>query len=81
MIGSTVTKTVILRLCLDDVTLNFGYRIGPFEVKSALIKHDAGAESAVVSSQDDKKRGIIFKGMPPVFGLERESYTAEWFFL
>ena len=31
---------------------DFRYRIGPFEVESALIEHDAVAEAAVVSSPD-----------------------------
>ncbi|RYD02202.1 hypothetical protein N752_26205 [Desulforamulus aquiferis] len=35
----------------DDVILAAGYRIGPFEVESALIEHEAVAESAVVASQ------------------------------
>lgn len=36
----------------DDVILSAGYRIGPFEVESALIEHAAVLESAVVSSPD-----------------------------
>lgn len=44
----------------DDVILSAGYRIGPFEVESALIEHPAVAESAVVSSPD-KKRGEVVK--------------------
>jgi acyl-coenzyme A synthetase/AMP-(fatty) acid ligase len=44
----------------DDVILSAGYRIGPFEVESALIEHQAVAESAVVSSPD-KTRGEIVK--------------------
>ena len=31
----------------------YSYRIGPFEVESALLEHSAVAESAVVSSPDD----------------------------
>ena len=34
----------------DDVILSAGYRIGPFEVESALLEHAAVAESAVVAS-------------------------------
>ena len=34
----------------DDVIISAGYRIGPFEVESALIEHPAVAESAVVAS-------------------------------
>jgi acetyl-CoA synthetase/medium-chain acyl-CoA synthetase len=44
----------------DDVILSAGYRIGPFEVESALIEHPAVAESAVVSSPD-KIRGEVVK--------------------
>ena len=36
----------------DDVIISAGYRIGPFEVESALIEHPAVAESAVVASPD-----------------------------
>ncbi|XP_052814931.1 acyl-coenzyme A synthetase ACSM3, mitochondrial-like isoform X2 [Mya arenaria] len=36
----------------DDVILSSGYRIGPFEVESALMEHPAVLESAVVSSPD-----------------------------
>ncbi len=44
----------------DDVILSSGYRIGPFEVESALIEHEAVAESAVVASPD-KDRGEVVK--------------------
>ncbi len=43
----------------DDVILSAGYRIGPFEVESALIEHPAVAESAVVSSPDDQRGEIV----------------------
>ncbi|MCG8414917.1 MAG: AMP-binding protein [Pseudomonadales bacterium] len=43
----------------DDVILSAGYRIGPFEVESALIEHDAVAESAVVSSPDETRGEIV----------------------
>lgn len=36
----------------DDVILSSGYRIGPFEVESALLEHPAIKESAVVPSPD-----------------------------
>ena len=44
----------------DDVIISAGYRIGPFEVESALIEHPAVAESAVVASPDEM-RGTIVK--------------------
>ncbi|NOK13649.1 acyl-CoA synthetase [Corallococcus exercitus] len=38
----------------DDVIKTSGYRVGPFEVESALIEHPAVAESAVIGVPDDK---------------------------
>lgn len=55
----------------DDVILTSGYRIGPFEVESALIEHPAVAESAVVSSPDET-RGEIVKA----FVILAPGYTA-----
>ncbi|MDD1712527.1 MAG: AMP-binding protein [Methanoregulaceae archaeon] len=44
----------------DDVIKASGYRIGPFEVESALLEHPAVAEAAVVGSPDPI-RGMIVK--------------------
>lgn len=44
----------------DDVVKSSGYRVGPFEVESALVKHPAVVEAAVVSSPDPV-RGAILK--------------------
>jgi acetyl-CoA synthetase/medium-chain acyl-CoA synthetase len=44
----------------DDVIISAGYRIGPFEVESALLEHAAVAESAVVASPH-AIRGTIVK--------------------
>ncbi|MCD6573407.1 MAG: AMP-binding protein [Thermoplasmata archaeon] len=44
----------------DDVIKASGYRIGPFEVEDALVKHPAVMEAAVVASPD-KIRGNIVK--------------------
>ena len=43
----------------DDVILSAGYRIGPFEVESALLEHDAVAESAVVSTPDEMRGELV----------------------
>uniref|UniRef100_A0A803YEK0 medium-chain acyl-CoA ligase n=1 Tax=Meleagris gallopavo TaxID=9103 RepID=A0A803YEK0_MELGA len=43
----------------DDVINSAGYRIGPFEVESALIEHPAVAESAVVSSPDPIRGEVV----------------------
>jgi medium-chain acyl-CoA synthetase len=43
----------------DDVILSSGYRIGPFEVESALFEHPAVAESAVVASPDPTRGEVV----------------------
>jgi acetyl-CoA synthetase/medium-chain acyl-CoA synthetase len=43
----------------DDVIISAGYRIGPFEVESALIEHKAVAESAVVASPDETRGEVV----------------------
>jgi len=43
----------------DDVIKASGYRIGPFEVESALLEHPAVAESAVVGSPDPIRGQIV----------------------
>jgi acetyl-CoA synthetase len=62
----------------DDVIKSAGYRIGPFEVESAILKHPAVAEAAVVG-KPDTLRGQIVKayvvlkpGRTAQHGLETE---------
>lgn len=43
----------------DDVIISAGYRIGPFEVESALLEHPAVVESAVVASPDPDRGEIV----------------------
>lgn len=43
----------------DDVITSSGYRIGPFEVESALIEHDAVVEAAVVGKPDPQRTEIV----------------------
>lgn len=43
----------------DDVIISAGYRIGPFEVESALIEHPAVAEAAVVAKPDPERGSIV----------------------
>jgi acyl-coenzyme A synthetase/AMP-(fatty) acid ligase len=43
----------------DDVIISAGYRIGPFEVESALVEHAAVAEAAVVAAPDDERGSIV----------------------
>jgi acyl-coenzyme A synthetase/AMP-(fatty) acid ligase len=58
----------------DDVILSAGYRIGPFEVESALIEHKAVAESAVVSSPDETRGEVVkaFVILTPGFNASDE---------
>ncbi len=62
----------------DDVILSAAYRIGPFEVESALLEHPAVTESAAVG-KPDPDRGQIVKafvvlrpGVAPSDGLAAE---------
>jgi len=43
----------------DDVIKSSDFRIGPFEVESALIEHDSVAESAVVGVPDPKRHQLV----------------------
>src|SRR5215216_1328400 len=43
----------------DDVILSAGYRIGPFEVESVLIEHQAVVESAVVPAPDVDRGSVV----------------------
>jgi acetyl-CoA synthetase/medium-chain acyl-CoA synthetase len=43
----------------DDVIISAGYRIGPFEVESALVEHPAVVEAAVVATPDPVRGDIV----------------------
>jgi acetyl-CoA synthetase len=43
----------------DDVIISAGYRIGPFEVESALVSHPAVSEAAVVAAPDDERGSVV----------------------
>jgi acyl-coenzyme A synthetase/AMP-(fatty) acid ligase len=43
----------------DDVIISAGYRIGPFEVESALVSHPAVAEAAVVAAPDEERGQVV----------------------
>jgi acetyl-CoA synthetase len=43
----------------DDVIKSAGYRIGPFEVESAILRHPAVAEAAVVGVPDALRGQIV----------------------
>jgi acyl-coenzyme A synthetase/AMP-(fatty) acid ligase len=62
----------------DDVIISAGYRIGPFEVESALVAHAAVAEAAVVAAPDAERGSVVRAvvvlrdGYAPDDGLKRE---------
>lgn len=43
----------------DDVIKSSGYRIGPFEVESALMEHGSVVESAAVASPDPVRGAVV----------------------
>jgi acyl-coenzyme A synthetase/AMP-(fatty) acid ligase len=43
----------------DDVIISSGYRIGPFEVESALVSHPAVAEAAAVAAPDPERGSVV----------------------
>ena len=56
----------------DDVIISAGYRIGPFEVESALIEHPDVVEAAAVAAPHPD-RGSIVKA----FVVTREGVTRD----
>jgi len=43
----------------DDIILSSGYRIGPFEVESALLTHPAVAEAAAIAAPDPERGAVV----------------------
>jgi acetyl-CoA synthetase len=62
----------------DDVIVSAGYRIGPFEVESALVAHPAVAEAAAVAAPDPERGAVVRAvvvlrdGFSPTPALARE---------
>ncbi|MGW8192796.1 MAG: acyl-CoA synthetase [Desulforhopalus sp.] len=58
----------------DDVIKSSDFRIGPFEVESALIEHKAVAESAIVGVPDEKRHQLVkaFVILKPGYTPSRE---------
>ena len=62
----------------DDVITSAAYRIGPFEVESALVEHPAVAEAAVVGKPDPLRGQIVKAYVVLVPGREgSEALVAE----
>jgi acetyl-CoA synthetase len=43
----------------DDIIVTAGYRVGPFEVESALVSHPAVAEAAAVPAPDEERGSVV----------------------
>lgn len=43
----------------DDIITSSGYRIGPFDVESALVEHPAVVETAVIGKPDPERTEIV----------------------
>jgi acyl-coenzyme A synthetase/AMP-(fatty) acid ligase len=62
----------------DDLIISSGYRIGPFEVESALVSHGAVAEAAAVAAPDEERGSVVRavvvlrEGVAPSDELARE---------
>ena len=62
----------------DDVITSAAYRIGPFEVESALVEHPAVVEAAVIGREDPERTQIVVgvcvlaAGYEPTAELGRE---------
>ena len=57
----------------DDVIISAGYRIGPFEVESALGEHEAVAEAAVVPKPDEERGNIVKAYVVPSQGTDPDT--------
>lgn len=61
----------------DDVITSSGYRIGPFDVESALIEHPAVVEAGVVGKPDPERTEIVkaFIVLKPAFSASEALAT------
>src|SRR5207249_7941483 len=65
----------------DDVIIAAGYRIGPFEVESVCLEHEAVREAAVVASPDELRGSVgkafvvLAEGYAPADALAGELKT------
>lgn len=61
----------------DDVITSSGYRIGPFDVESALIEHPAVTEAAVIGLPDKKRTEIVKAVVVLAKGFAADAALAE----
>lgn len=61
----------------DDVITSSAYRIGPFEVESALVEHEAVMEAAVVGKDDPERTQIVCAFVILAAGREGDAELAK----
>ncbi len=61
----------------DDVITSSGYRIGPFDVESALIEHPAVTEAAVIGVPDKERTEVVKAVIVLAEGFEGGEALAE----
>ena len=61
----------------DDVITSSGYRIGPFDVESALLEHSAVTEAAVVGVPDPERTELVKAFIVLAKGVEGNEELAE----
>lgn len=61
----------------DDVITTSGYRIGPFDVESALLEHDAVVEAAVVGVPDPERTELVKAFVILADGIQASEHLAE----
>lgn len=61
----------------DDVITSSGYRIGPFDVESALLEHDAVVEAAVIGRPDPERTEVVMAFVVLRAGIEGSDALAE----
>jgi acyl-coenzyme A synthetase/AMP-(fatty) acid ligase len=61
----------------DDIIITAGYRVGPFEVESALVSHPAVAEAAAVPAPDEERGSVVRAIVVLAAGEPSERLAAE----
>jgi acetyl-CoA synthetase len=61
----------------DDIIKSSGYRIGPFEIESAILKHGAVAEAAVVGVPDSLRGQAVKAYVVTRSGIEHSQTLAD----
>lgn len=61
----------------DDVIISSGFRIGPFDIESTLVEHEAVAEAAVVPKPHEEKGSVVKAFVVPTGDAETSQAVAD----